>query len=176
MVGMRALFLALSILLMPAAAAADAWHVAGTPPVLETPVSFESHGASLHGILYRPESQAPVPAVVVLHGAEIGNADAAHYRHLREGLPAIGIAVLLFDRRGTGSSTGSLDDISYETLADDGIAGARAIARFPSIDAAKIGYWGLSQGGCRRRSSRPNGRWSLRCRTGCALTAIRTLT
>lgn len=126
---------------------ADTWHVAGTPAVIATPVRFESHGATLRGSLYRPETASRAPAVVVLHGAGVGNAGAALYRHLREGLPAIGIAVLVFDRRGTGSSTGSLKNISYETLADDGIAGARAIARLPSIDPARIGYWGLSQGG-----------------------------
>jgi pimeloyl-ACP methyl ester carboxylesterase len=32
-------------------------------------------------------------------------------------------------------------------LAGDGIAGARAIAKLPQIDASRIGYWGLSQGG-----------------------------
>lgn len=85
--------------------------------------------------------------MVVLHAAGVGNADAALYRHLREGLPALGIAVLVFNRRGTGASTGSLNNVSYETLADDGIAGARAIAKLPSIDSSRIGYWGLSQGG-----------------------------
>jgi hypothetical protein len=126
---------------------ADAWHVAGTPAIASEPVSFESHGATLRGTLYRPDTNARVPAIVVLHGAGIGNADAALYKHLRDGLPEMGIAVLVFDRRGTGRSTGSLNDISYETLADDGIAGARAIARLPNIDPARIGYWGLSQGG-----------------------------
>jgi dienelactone hydrolase len=59
----------------------------------------------------------------------------------------MGMAVLIFDRRGSGASSGTLTDVSFETLADDGIAGARAIAREPRIDSAHIGYWGLSQGG-----------------------------
>ena len=45
------------------------------------------------------------------------------------------------------SSTGSTGSVNYPTLADDGIAGARAIGKLPSIDSARIGYWGLSQGG-----------------------------
>lgn len=84
--------------------------------------------------------------MVVLHAAEVPAADAPLYAHLREGLPAIGIAVLVFDRRGTGRSTGKRN-VGYETFAADGIAGARAIARLPSIDPDRIGYWGLSQGG-----------------------------
>jgi pimeloyl-ACP methyl ester carboxylesterase len=129
------------------ARAEEAWKVPGLPSVVTQSISFEHDGAMLHGTLYRPGTTRRVPAIVVLHGAEVGNADAALYRHLREGLPAMGVAVLLFDRRGTGSSTGSLKNVSYETLTDDGIAGARAIAKLPSIDASRIGYWGLSQGG-----------------------------
>ena len=123
------------------------WHVNGTPPVVSQSIVFANAGATLRGTLYRPKSSTRLPAVVVLHAAGVGNSDAALYRHLRQGLPALGIAVLVFDRRGAGSSTGSLNNVSYETLADDGIAGARAIAKLPWIDSSRIGYWGLSQGG-----------------------------
>jgi pimeloyl-ACP methyl ester carboxylesterase len=129
------------------ARAAQPWEVTGMPGVQSQPVVFRNAGATLRGTLYRPNSLQRVPAVVVLHGAEVGNADAALYDHLRAGLPAIGIAVLVFDRRGTGRSSGTLQNVSYETLADDGIAGARAVARVAGIDPKRIGYWGLSQGG-----------------------------
>ncbi|MGA8575913.1 MAG: alpha/beta hydrolase [Candidatus Cybelea sp.] len=109
-------------------------------------VVFENAGAVLRGTLYRPAVPGRVPAVVAFHAAEVGAADAALYAHLRQGLPSIGVAVLVYDRRGTGRSTGKLN-VSYETLADDGIAGARAIARLMAIDPNRIGYWGLSQGG-----------------------------
>ncbi len=122
------------------------WQVRGTPAVLTQAVAFSNDGAVLRGTLYRPDTSQRVPAVVAFHGAGLGRADAALYVHLRQGLPAVGIAVLLYDRRGTGRSTGT-QGVSYETLADDGIAGARAIARIPAIDPNRIGYWGLSQGG-----------------------------
>lgn len=115
--------------------------VAGDPVVHSQPVTFSHDGVTLHGTLFWPDSSARVPAVVAFHDASIGNADAALYRHLRDGLPGIGVAVLLFDRRSDASSVG------FETLAGDGIAGARAIARLPQIDASCIGYWGISQGG-----------------------------
>jgi dienelactone hydrolase len=138
---------AVAVLTAGRVGALETWHVAGSPVVVAAPVEFRHAGAVLRGTLYRPQSAKPLPAVVVLHGAEVGTADAALYRHLREGLPAIGIAVLVFDRRGSGKSTGSLNDVSYELLADDAIAGARALSKLPQIDAARIGYWGLSQGG-----------------------------
>ncbi len=109
-------------------------------------VVFQNDGAVLRGTLYRPAVRGRVPAVIAFHAAEVPSADAALYAHLRQGLPAIGVAVLVFDRRGTGRSTGKRN-VSYETFADDGIAGARAIARLPAIDPKRIGYWGLSQGG-----------------------------
>jgi pimeloyl-ACP methyl ester carboxylesterase len=65
---------------------------------------------------------------------------------LRDGLPQIGIGVLLFDRRGSGASTGK-PNVAYQTLADDGIAGAQAVRRMPQIDPKRVGYWGISQGG-----------------------------
>jgi uncharacterized protein len=114
--------------------------------VLSQSVVFENAGAVLRGTLYRPAVPGRVPAIVAFHAAGVGAADAAVYAHLRQGLPAIGVAVLVYDRRGTGQSTGKLN-VSYETLADDGIAGARVIARLTSIDPNRIGYWGLSQGG-----------------------------
>ena len=126
--------------------AAEPWETAGAPQVVTEPVAFPNGGAVLRGTLYRPVTPGRVPAVVALHAAGVGSAGAALFRHLREGLPAMGIAVLLYDRRGAGQSSGK-NDVSYETLADDGIAGARAIARISAIDPRRIGYWGLSQGG-----------------------------
>src|ERR1700722_10312591 len=141
------LFVALIVTICRPVAAGEPWNVPGTPVIKTQHVTFRNAGATLQGTLYVPESANPVPAVVALHAASIGEADAALYRHLREGLPAIGVAVLLFDRRGSGASTGSARSARYETLADDGIAGARAIAKLPQIDKLRIGYWGLSQGG-----------------------------
>jgi hypothetical protein len=82
----------------------------------------------------------------VYHGASEPLASTLLYRHLSEGLPQIGIAVLLFDRRGSGASTGK-PDVAYQTLSDDGVAGANAIRAIPEIDPSRVGYWGISQGG-----------------------------
>lgn len=132
---------------LPASAATDAWAAPAIPGAVSREIAFSNRGAQLRGTVYIPKNARSVPAVVALQDASIGTADAALYRHLRDGLPAMGVAVLLFDRRGSGRSTGDARSASYETLADDGIAGARAVARMPEIDPSRIGYWGLSQGG-----------------------------
>lgn len=106
------------VLLMVGTVAAD--HI-----VHSQRITFLHDGVTLRGTLFWPDSSGPVPAVVAFHDASIGNADAPLYRHLRDGLPAIGVAVLLFDRRSDATSVG------FDILAGDGIAGARAIAALP---------------------------------------------
>lgn len=122
------------------------WFAPPTIRVVAQPVTFDNAGATLRGTLYDPQTGHKNPAVVVFHGASEPLAQTPLYEHLREGLPQIGIAVLVFDRRGTGASTGSRN-VPYRILTDDGIAGANAIRRLSSIDALRVGYWGISQGG-----------------------------
>jgi dipeptidyl aminopeptidase/acylaminoacyl peptidase len=129
------------------ASASNLWNVAGTPTVISQEVRFANAGASLVGTVYLPNIGDHLSAVVVLHDASIPMQEAALYRHLREGLPALGFAVLIYDRRGSGQSSGSLQGVDYETLADDGVAGQHALAKLSRIDPARIGFWGLSQGG-----------------------------
>ncbi len=126
--------------------AALPWYAAPSTGVTTKPVVFTNAGATLHGTLFLPASTHPVPAVIVFHGASEPLAGTPLYRHLSDGLTQLGIAVLLYDRRGSGASTGS-NDVAYETLADDGIAAARVLRTMPQIDAKRVGYWGVSQGG-----------------------------
>src|SRR5271169_1264834 len=126
--------------------APDLWHVAATQSVSEE-IQFTNGAVQLKGTVYLPKIGNNLAAVVVLHHAGLPTRDANLYRHLCEGLPAIGIAVLVYDRRGSGQSSGGLDKTDYETLADDAVAGQRALAKFSRIDPNKIGFWGLSQGG-----------------------------
>lgn len=122
------------------------WFSPPTAAIATRDLTFADGDATLHGTLYLPERDAKVPAVVVFHGASEPLASTPLYAHLREALPQIGIAVLLFDRRGTGKSSGN-PDVPYRTLVDDGIAGARVIRSLPQIDPTRVGYWGISQGG-----------------------------
>jgi uncharacterized protein len=123
---------------------ADSWHVEGDTKAIGQEMQFTNGDAHLVGTLYLPERGDHLPAVVALHGASEPTREAPVYRHLVEGLPA---AVLIYDRRGSGASSGTLSGIDYETLADDAIAGEKAVAKLPRIDPGKIGFWGFSQGG-----------------------------
>jgi pimeloyl-ACP methyl ester carboxylesterase len=62
-------------------------------------------------------------------------------------LPPAGIATLVFDRRGDGGSSGDASTSSYELFAADIRAWIRFCAADERIDGARIGLWGISQGG-----------------------------
>jgi uncharacterized protein len=137
------------------------WHVKETLSIIVRDLEFENDGARLSGTVYLPSKGKKLPGVVVLHGAGGPSQNSSMYYHLREGLPRMGIGVLVFDRRGTGKSSGSSKRNSYETLADDAIAGQNALGKLPSIDPNNVGFWGISQGGwiavlAASRSKRPS--------------------
>src|SRR5215831_14148242 len=92
----------------------DSWHVNGSPRVLAQEITFANGDVQLAGTVYLPENGDHLPAIVALHGASDATRDAGVYRHLREGLPAMGVAVLIYDRRGSGSSSGTLKGVDYE--------------------------------------------------------------
>ena len=61
-------------------------------------------------------------------------------------MAARGFAVLAFDKRGAGQSSGEWRDASFEDLADDAAAAARFLQARTDIDGSRVGFWGLSQG------------------------------
>lgn len=124
-----------------------AWQAPASVEIEAREVSFANGPTTLSGTLYMPRGGARLPAVVVTHAASEPTRDLPLYRHLCEMLPTLGVAVFVYDRRGSGKSGGDLQQSDYELLADDAIAAQAMLARDPRIDARKIGFWGLSQGG-----------------------------
>ncbi|HEX5944230.1 MAG TPA: alpha/beta fold hydrolase [Anaerolineales bacterium] len=98
------------------------------------------------GTLYSPERQPPYPAIVVVHPASGGERTNPFYDHLRSKLPEHGIAVLVFDRRGSGASEGDFATADFEDLANDVIAVVEYLQSRPDITPNKIGLHGTSQG------------------------------
>jgi len=110
-------------------------------------VVFSNETVQLAGTLYKPNVQITYPALVVLHPANGGIRQFPFYQHLITRLPARSIAVLLFDRRGSGRSGGDFETASFETLAKDGSAAVEYLRSRHDIDKKRIGLYGISQGG-----------------------------
>jgi dipeptidyl aminopeptidase/acylaminoacyl peptidase len=83
---------------------------------------------------------------VVFHSASGPDRDFPTYQHLTTELPRSGFAVL-YDRRGSGASTGDFSSASFKELAEDGISGIRYLTTRKEIDSRRIGVWGISQCG-----------------------------
>jgi uncharacterized protein len=114
-------------------------------PTIEEEVSFRNGDVTLRGTLLRPGVAGQrYPAIVFTHGA--GPALREWFWGFGYLMAARGFAVLAFDKRGVGESSGNWRDASFEDLADDAVTAARFLQARPDIDPARIGFWGLSQG------------------------------
>ena len=109
-------------------------------------IVFFSNNTRLVGTLYRPESNAPYPAMIAVHPATGGERTDRFYEHLKSELPRHGIAVLVFDRRGSGASEGNFATADFEDLADDVVAAVEYLQSRSDIDQTRIGLHGTSQG------------------------------
>lgn len=125
----------------------NTWHARETLRINTQDIEFQNDRASLSGTAYFPAEGKNISGIVALHGASEPSRSSRLYQHLWEGLPRIGIGILVFDRRGTGKSTGRSKGTDYETLARDAIAGQSALAKLSPIDPKNVGFWGISQGG-----------------------------
>ena len=144
-------FIAISGVFQPAAAApkpsALPWSAPATVSVTTEQRRFGNGDAELSGTLYLPRSQRPVAAVVVTHSASSPLRTSSLYQHLGTMLPALGMAVFVYDRRGSGRSGTQDAGGDFALLADDAIAAVKSLKADPRIDPLRIGTWGLSQGG-----------------------------
>jgi len=110
-------------------------------------VSFTNGDVRLEGELFKPSIDGPLPAVIVLHGSGPETMREPSYRIEARAMLDRGFAVLLYDKRGAGSSTGSLETATYEDFAADAIAAVRYLESRDDIDAARIGLWTNSESG-----------------------------
>lgn len=123
------------------------WSAPATTEIVAENSRFKSGDAELSGTLYLPRSGKPVAAIVVTHSASSPLRGASLYDHLKTILPALGIAVFAYDRRGSGESGSETAGGDFTILADDAIAAVKHLKADPRIDPRRIGTWGLSQGG-----------------------------
>jgi len=110
-------------------------------------IAFLNKDILLNGTLYKPDSTGPFPVVIVAHTSAAATRDFGVYQHLAHLLSTSGVSVFLFDRRGSGASTGNFEMASFEDLASDLLAAIHCLNLRHDIQPQKIGLWGMSQGG-----------------------------
>jgi pimeloyl-ACP methyl ester carboxylesterase len=110
-------------------------------------ISFANGDVTIAGELFKPAPKGEFPAVIVLHGSGPETTTEPSYRIEARAMLDHGFAVLLYDKRGAGSSEGKLDTATYEDFAADAVAAVRYLENRDDIDAARIGLWTNSESG-----------------------------
>ncbi len=123
-------------------------------PYREEEVFFENakEQITLAGTLTLPKGKGPFPTVVLISGSGQQDRDEAVFGHrpfliLADHLTRQGIAVLRFDDRGVGKSTGDATRATSADFATDALAAVRYLQTRKEIDSKKIGLIGHSEGG-----------------------------
>ena len=121
--------------------------------LFEEDVRFKVDDVIISGSLALPDADMPYPAVVLVSGSWYDNRDAEYdgfmpFRILAEHLVELGIAVLRYDDRGVGESTGEHTwQYTIDDYAKDVMEAVAYLKRRSDIDGSKIGVLGHSLGG-----------------------------
>ncbi|MCC6398604.1 MAG: alpha/beta fold hydrolase [Bacteroidetes bacterium] len=110
-------------------------------------MQFSNPPVRLAGAMLKPDGNGPFPAIVIAHGAGPGTFDEPAFRVHANAFVRGGFAVLLYDKRGSGRSTGMLDTSDYDDLAADLGAGVMYLRSRGDIIRDQIGILGRSEGG-----------------------------
>jgi pimeloyl-ACP methyl ester carboxylesterase len=127
---------------------------AGPLPYLQRDVRFNNLAGlnMLTGTLSMPNGEGPFPAVVLISGTGHNTRDEDVWGHkvfvvLADALNRNGIAVLRYDKRGVGGSTGNFDAATTLDFISDAEAAVTWLKAQPQIAAHHIGLLGHSEGG-----------------------------
>jgi pimeloyl-ACP methyl ester carboxylesterase len=113
--------------------------------------TFVGHN-ELAGTLSVPNGEGSFPAVVLISGTGRNTRDEDVWGHkvfviLADALTRKGIAVLRYDKRGVGGSSGDYDSATTVDFTSDAKAAVAWLKTQPQIDAKRIGVLGHSEGG-----------------------------
>jgi len=129
------------------------WKAENAPALVGTPIkelqqeemSFKNGETTLSGTLVLPPTKGPHPAVVLVHGS--GPAVREDYHFIADFFALNGVAALIYDKRGCGSSTGDWRKSGFGDFSGDALAGLELLKNRPDINPRQIGLEGGSQGG-----------------------------
>lgn len=107
---------------------------------------------NLSGTLTLPYEGGNFPAVILIPGSGVLNRDSEFQGHkpfqiIADHLSSKGVAVLRFDKRGVGKSTGDFAEATIENLAQDVLDAIDYIKSRKEINRKKIGLIGHNEGG-----------------------------
>lgn len=111
-------------------------------------VEFSNGAVVLAGSLAAPDQDVASAGVVMVGGS--GPSDRNNdtfFPPIRRHLVAAGIAVLSYDKRGVGSSSGDWRDSTMDDLAADAAAALDFLRGQPEVRASTTGLFGHSEGG-----------------------------
>jgi pimeloyl-ACP methyl ester carboxylesterase len=109
-------------------------------------------GVTLAGTLTLPPGSGPFAAAILISGSGGQDRDESVWTHkpfavLADHLTRQGIAVLRYDDRGIGASTGTYPGATSADFATDADAAFAFLSARPEIDRRAIGFVGHSEGG-----------------------------
>lgn len=108
-------------------------------------VRFSNGDIQLAGTLIKPNTRGPHPAIILVHAS--GAEDREYLLPFAHFLVRRGIALLGYDKRGVGGSTGDWRAASFNDLAGDVVAAFEYLKTRKDIDSQHIGLLGWSQAG-----------------------------
>ncbi|MHC4533645.1 MAG: alpha/beta hydrolase family protein [Planctomycetota bacterium] len=120
-------------------------------PYIQEEVVFSNKDVTLAGTLTLPRTSGRHPAVVLLHGSGPLNRnqevfDMKPFWIIADHLTRRGVAVLRYDSRGVGGSSGAPYQFTLGDVAEDALAAIRYLKTRNDINPAQIGLCGQSQG------------------------------
>lgn len=118
-------------------------------PYIKEEFTFKNKEAELSGMVYHPRNNKhkPVKYVVLIHGSGAQDRYSPYYISLGYALSKRGIGVLLYDKRGSGKSSGNFETATLLDLAEDAEAAFNYLKTKHAKKISGIGFLGTSQGG-----------------------------
>lgn len=111
-------------------------------------VTITNGADRLNGQLFLPSRTGRSAGIVVVHGSGRQGLDMIEYRSWGDFYARLGVATLVYDKRGVGGSTGDFAaDSAFEALTRDALAAVELLRTRPEVDPARVGIAGHSQAG-----------------------------
>lgn len=117
-------------------------------PFRQEAITFHNGAVTLGGTLLSPLSNEPHAAMVVVQGSGPTTRDNALMFLRAQRFVQMGIAVLLYDKRGTGDPSGGYwQSATFSDLAGDALAAVAFLKQRKDIRSQEIGFQGNSEAG-----------------------------